>query len=80
MQRLQPNFKTYGIRNFMHTKHNGYNAKLRIFSFIAQPQRIQPNFMNDTYQTTKQTNTTRTTKTTASKWVSPLSKSLCSYN
>ena len=49
MQRLQPDFKTDGIRNFMHIKHNGDNAKLRIFSFI--PQR-QPNFLNHTYQTT----------------------------
>ena len=36
-----------GIRNFMYSKHNGDNAKLRIFSFIPQQQRIQPNFMND---------------------------------
>ena len=26
IQRLQPNFKTYAIRNFMYTKHNGDNA------------------------------------------------------
>ena len=55
MQRLQPNFKTNGIRKFMYTKYNGDNAKLRIFSFIPQRQRIQPNFVNHTYQTTKQT-------------------------
>ena len=75
MQRLQLNFKTDGIRNFMYTKHNGDKAKLRIFSFIPQRQRIQPNF-NHTYQTTKQTNTApRTTKR-----LSPLTQSLCSYN
>ena len=80
MQPLQPIFKTDGIRNFIYTKHNGDNAKLRIFSFIPQRQRIQPNLMNHTYQTTKQTNTTRTIKTTTSAWVSPLTQSLCSYN
>ena len=64
----------------MYTKHNGDNAKLRIFSFIPQRQRIQPNFINRTYQTTKHTNTTRTTKTTTSTWISPLAQSLCSYN
>ena len=30
IQRLQPNFLTNGIRNFMYSKHNGDNAKLRI--------------------------------------------------
>ena len=80
IQRLKPHFKTDGIRNFMYTKHNGDNAKLIIFSFIPQRQRIQPNFINHTYQTTKHTNTTRTTKTTTSMWVSPLTQSLCSYN
>ena len=80
IQRLQPNFITDDIRNFMYTKHNGGNAKLRIFSFIPQRQRTQPNFMNHTYQTTKQTNTTRTTKTTTSAWVSLLTQSLCSHN
>ena len=29
IQRLGPNFMTDGIRNFMYTKHNGDNAKLR---------------------------------------------------
>ena len=80
IQCLQPNFKTDGIRNFMYAKHNGDNAKLRIFSFIPQRQRIQPNFMNCTYQTTKRTNTTRTKKTATSTWVSPLTQSLRSYN
>ena len=47
MQRLQLNFMTDGIRSFMNSKHNGDNAQLRIFSFIPQQQRIQPNFMND---------------------------------
>ena len=75
MQRLQSNFKTDSIRNFMYNKHNGDNAKLRIFSFIPQRQRIQPNFMNHTYQATKQPNTTRTTKS-----LLPLTQSLCSYN
>ena len=36
IQRLQPNFMTDGIRNFMYTNHNGDKAKLRIFSFIPQ--------------------------------------------
>ena len=60
IQRLQPNFMTDGIRNFMYTKHNGDNAKLRIFSLILQRQRIQLNFMNDSIETfidTKQLNT-----------------------
>ena len=46
IQRLQPDSKTYAIRNFMYTKHNGYNPKLRIF--IPQRRRIQPNFINHT--------------------------------
>ena len=29
IQRLQPNSKTYAIRNFMYTKHNRDNPKLR---------------------------------------------------
>ena len=60
MQRLQPYFMTDGIRNFMYSKHNGDNAKLRIFSYILQQQRIQPNFMDDSIRTfihTKQLNT-----------------------
>ena len=51
---------TDGMRNFMHSKHNGGNAKLGIFYFIPQQQRIQPNFMNDSIRTfihTKQLNT-----------------------
>ena len=80
IQRLQPNFKTDSTRNFMYTKHNGDNAKLRVFSFIPRQQRLQPNFMNRTYQTSKHTNTTRTTKRTTSTLVSPLTQSLCSYN
>ena len=60
IQHLQSSFMTNGIRNFMYTKHNVDNAKLRIFSFIAQRQRIQPNFMNYSIRTfihTKQLNT-----------------------
>ena len=38
---------TDGIRNFLHTKHNEDNAKLRIFSFVSQRQRIQPKYMSD---------------------------------
>ena len=64
IQRLQPNSKTNAIINFMYTKHNWNNPKLRTFSFIPQRRRIEPNFMNDTYQTTNQANTTPTTKTT----------------
>ena len=56
------------LKKFMYTKHNGDNAKLRIFSFIPQRQRIQPKFMNDRIKTfihTKQLNThTHTTRTT----------------
>ena len=68
------------VSNQYQRKHNENNAKLRIFSFILQRQRIQPSFMNHTYQTTKHTNTTRATKTTTSTLVSPLTQSLCSYN
>ena len=50
MQCLQPNFKTGGIRNFMFTKHNGDNAKLRIFSLKLQRQHIQLNFVNHANQ------------------------------
>ena len=75
IQCLQFHFKTDGIKNFIYSKHNGGNAKLRIFSFIPQQQR-----MIHTYQTTKHTNTTRTTKTTTSTWVSPLTQSFCSDN
>ena len=60
IQRLQPNFMIDGIRNFMYTKHNGDNAKLRVFSFILQRQLIQTNFMDDSIRTfihTKQLNT-----------------------
>ena len=46
-QRLKPNFMIDGIRNLMYTKHNPDKTKLRIFSFIPQRQRKQPNFMND---------------------------------
>ena len=46
MQRLQPNPKTYAIRNLMYTKHNGYNPKVSIF--IPQRRRIQRNFINHT--------------------------------
>ena len=46
IQPLQPNSKIYTIRNFMYTKYNGDNPKLRIF--IPQRQRIQPNFINHT--------------------------------
>ena len=74
IQRLQPNSKAYAIRNVMYAKNNGYNLKLRIFSFIPQRRRIQPNFINDTYQTTNQTSTTQTTKTATSTWVSPQHK------
>ena len=81
IQRLQPNSKTYAIRNnFMYTKHNGDNPKLRIFSFIPQRRHMQTNFRNHKYQTTNQTNTNQTTKTTISTWVLPLTQSLCSYN
>ena len=36
IQRLQTDFKTDDIRNFMYTKHNRDNAKLRISSLIPQ--------------------------------------------
>ena len=67
---LTPNYRTDSIRNFMYTKRNGENAILRLFFFIPQWQRIQPNFMYHTYQTAKQTNTTRTTNTTTPTRVS----------
>ena len=37
--------------NKLYIKHSGNNAKLRIFSFIPQRQRIQPNFMTDSITT-----------------------------
>ena len=80
IQRLQPNSKTNAIINFMYTKHNWDDPKSRTFSFIPQRRRLEPNFMNDTYQTTNQANTTPITKTTTSTWVSPLTQSLRSYN
>ena len=40
-----------GIRHFVYTKHNGDNAKLKIFFIIPQRQRIQPNFKNDNIRT-----------------------------
>ena len=46
VQRLQPNSKTYAIRNFMYIKHNRDSPKVKIF--IPQGQRIQPNFINHT--------------------------------
>ena len=60
MQRLQPNCMTDSLRNLMFTKHNGDNAKVRIFSFILQRQPIQPNFMTDSMRRiihNKQSNT-----------------------
>ena len=60
MRRLQPNVMVHDIRNFMYTKHNGDNAKLRILSFIPQRQQVQLNFMNDSIRTSihiKQPNT-----------------------
>ena len=80
MQRLQPNFITDGIRNFMYTKHNGDNAELRIFSFIPQRQRIQPNFMNDSIRTfihTKQLNTHTQPEQPKQQLVAQI---ICSYN
>ena len=50
---LKRNFKTDDIKTLMYNKHNEDNAKLRTFSSIPQWQRIEPNFMNHTYQTTK---------------------------
>ena len=79
IKRLQPKSKTYAIRNFKHTKHKGDNPKLRIFSFIPLQRRMQLNFINHPYHTTKQTNATQTIKTT-STWVSPPTQSLCCYN
>ena len=56
IKRLQPNSNIYVIRNLMYTKYNGDNPKLRIFSFIPQQRRIQPNFrVIHTKQPTKQT-------------------------
>ena len=41
MQGLRPNFSTDSIRNSIYSKNNGDNAKIRIFSFIPERQRIQ---------------------------------------
>ena len=35
----------------MYIKPNGDNAKLRIFSFILQRQRMQPSFLTDSIRT-----------------------------
>ena len=35
----------------MYIKHSGDDTKLRIFSFIAQRQHVQPNFMTDNIRT-----------------------------
>ena len=49
MQRLQTKFMIDSIRK-PYIQNSGNNAKLRIFSFIPQRQRIQPNFMTDNIQ------------------------------
>lgn len=46
-QHILPNFMTDGIINFIHSKHNRDNLKLRIFLFIPHRQRIQPKFVTD---------------------------------
>ena len=51
IQCLQLNIMTDSTTKFMNTKHNGNNTKLRIFSFILERQRIQPNFLNDNLRT-----------------------------
>ena len=51
IQRLQPKCMTNSIRKFMYIKHSGDDTKLRIFSFIAQRQHVQPNFMTDNIRT-----------------------------
>ena len=56
IQCLKRNFKIAGIWNFTYTKHYAGNAKLLIFSFMPQWQRIKPDFMNHKYQATNQTN------------------------
>ena len=84
-QRLKPNFMIDGIRNLMYTKHNADKTKLRIFSFIPQRQRKQPNFMNDIVRiwyipnNKTHTHTTRTAKTMASSWLLLVTQSLWSY-
>ena len=40
IQRLQPNLMADTIRKFMYMKHSGDKAKIRIFSFLPQRQRI----------------------------------------
>ena len=47
-QLTQLNFMRDLIRTFIHVMHNGYNLKLKIFSFIIQRQGIQLIFMTDT--------------------------------
>ena len=47
VQRLQPEFMTYGTRNFTYTKPNGDCSKRRILSFIPQRQRKQTKYANN---------------------------------
>ena len=83
IQRLQPNFMTDGVRNFMYTKQNGDNAQIRIFSFIPQRQRIQPNFINDSIRIfihTKQLNThTQPGQPNSAVFIFKLSKKLADF-
>ena len=54
---------TDGIRKFMYSNHNEDNAKLTIFLYISQRQRIQPNFITDSIRTFKHTKTIKHTNT-----------------
>ena len=53
IQRLRHNFMTDSKRAFIHTKYNGDNPKVRIFSLIPQRQLMQPKFMADSMRNTQ---------------------------
>ena len=64
MQRLQPNFMTDGIRNFMYTKHKEDSAKL--YRSNTTYNTILWLITELLYITSTMETTTRTTKTTTS--------------
>ena len=90
MQRLQPNFITDGIRNFMAQQKKRKQVNLtddkNILTYCFQSiQRLQPNsktYAIRNFMYTKHNRDNQTTKTTTwtSTWVLPLTQSLCSYN
>ena len=73
MQCLQPNSKTYVIRNFMHTK-------IKDILFHTGTTRYTTQFCESDIPNNKPNKHNPNNQTTASTWVSPLTQSLRSYN